>query len=95
MVYMVTYDLKSPGQNYDDVIKAIKDSSTGKWCSYWESSYLIQSLKTADQIQNAIQPYLDSNDRLIVIKVVRNYQGWLNEEQWNYIRDMFDTDSSF
>lgn len=27
--YMITYDLNSKGQKYDEVIKAIKDSSTG------------------------------------------------------------------
>lgn len=95
MIYMITYDLNFTGQNYEDVIKAIKDCSTGKWCSYWKSSYLIQSLKTADQIQNAIKPYLDTNDRVLVIKVVNNYQGWLSQDQWDYIADMFATDSSF
>ena len=63
-VYMITYDLNSKGQNYEDVIQSIKDASTGAWCSYWKSSY-----------------------RLIVIETKANYQGWLSEKQWKYIRE--------
>lgn len=85
--YMITYDLNSAGQKYDEVIKAIKSSSTGAWCTYWKSSYLIKSYLTPDQISDNIKPHLDSNDRLIIIEVKNNYQGWLTEDQWKYIRE--------
>lgn len=86
-VYMITYDLNSAGQKYDEVIKAIKDSSTGVWCTYWKSSYLIKSHLTVNQVSDKITPHLDSNDRLIVIEVKNNYQGWLAEDDWKYIRE--------
>ena len=95
MICMITYDLNSPGQNYEDVTKTIKDCSTGVWCNYWKSAYLIQTKKTVQQITDAIEPFLDKNDRLIIIEVKRNYQGWLSKDQWAYIRDMFDTDSAY
>lgn len=86
MVYMVTYDLNKEGQNYEDVIQAIKDASTGVWCSYWKSSYLIQSnLATADEVTEKIKPYVDSNDRLLVIEVKNNKQGWHTKNEWDYI----------
>lgn len=87
MVYMITYDLNSQGQQYDKVIQAIKDASTGVWCSYWKSSYLIKSNLTVQQVSDRITPHLDSNDRLLVIEVKQNYQGWLTEQQWKYIRE--------
>lgn len=86
-VYMVTYDLNNPGQHYDDVIKAIKEASTGVWCTYWKSSYLIRSNLSVQQVSDKITPYLDSNDTLLVIEVKNNYQGWLTEKQWKYIRE--------
>lgn len=86
-VYLITYDLNNPGQNYEDVIEAIKDSSTGAWCTYWKSSYLIKSNLTVNQVSDKITPHLDKNDRLIVIEVKNNYQGWLTEEEWKYIRE--------
>lgn len=85
--YFITYDLNSTGQKYDEVIKAIKDSSTGAWCTFWKSSYLIKSNLTVQQVNNNIKPHLDSNDRLIVIEVKNNYSGWLTEEQWDYIKE--------
>ncbi len=86
-VYMITYDLNSKGQNYDDVIQAIKDSSTGTWCTYWESSFLIKSNLSVQEVVDNISPHLDGNDRLIVIETKNNYQGWLAEKDWDYIKN--------
>lgn len=88
MVFFITYDLNDPGQNYDKVIEAIKKASTGNWCSYWKSSYLIKSnYQTADAVSNLITPHLDKNDRLLVIEVKNNKQGWLTKKQWDYINN--------
>lgn len=84
--YMITYDLNSAGQKYDDVIQAIKDSSLA-WCSFWKSSYLIKSNLTPNQIVDNIKSHLDSNDSLIVVEAVNNYQGHLTQEQWKFIRE--------
>ena len=89
MVYMITYDLNSAGQRYNELISAIKGASNGRWCTYWKSSYLIKSSLSPSQIADRLKPYLDSNDRLIVIEVKRNYEGWLTDDEWSYINDMF------
>lgn len=86
MVYMVTYDLNNSGKNYDGVIEAIKSASNGVWCTYWKSAFLIQSdLASANDVFAKIKPALDRDDRCIVIQVVNNYQGWLQDDQWKYI----------
>ncbi|MBO0423824.1 hypothetical protein [Enterococcus plantarum] len=86
--YMITYDLNSPGQRYDDVIKTIKeDLSTGAWCSYWKSSYLLRSNLTPDQMLEKLKPFLDQGDKFLIIEVVNNKQGWLTDKQWKYIND--------
>lgn len=88
MVYMITYDLNSPGQNYDKVIEAIKDASNGVWCTFWKSSYLIKSnFKSADDVFAKIKPHLDGNDKVLVIEVKNNKQGWLTKEEWKYINE--------
>lgn len=89
MVYMITYDLNSTGQRYNELISAIKKASSGCWCTFWKSSYLIQSPLSPSQITDKLKPYLDSNDRLLVIEVKRNYQGWLTDDERSYINDMF------
>lgn len=85
-VYMITYDLNKKGQDYENVIQAIKDASTGIWCSFWKSSYLIKSNLTVQQVSDKITPHLDGNDTLLVIEVKQNYQGWLSNDQWEYIK---------
>ena len=88
MVYIVTYDLNNPGQNYENVIQAIKDASTGACCSYWKSSFLIKSnYQTATEVFDIIKPNFDKNDSCLVIEVKNNVQGWLTKAQWNYIKD--------
>lgn len=87
MVCMITYDLNKQGQDYENVIQAIKDASTGVWCTFWKSSYLIKTNLTVQQVTDKITPHLDGNDTLLVIEVKDNYQGWLSKEQWNYIKE--------
>ncbi|CCO12722.2 putative uncharacterized protein [Carnobacterium maltaromaticum LMA28] len=86
--FMLTYDLNSPGQSYDDVIKTIKeDISTGAWCSYWKSSYLLRSNLTTDQILDKLKPFLDQGDKFFITEIVDNKQGWLETDQWKYINE--------
>ena len=40
--YFITYDLNKAGQDYENVIQAIKSARDGAWCTYWKSSYLIR-----------------------------------------------------
>ena len=86
MVYLITYDLNKEGQDYDNVIKAIKSASNGVWCSYWKSSFLIQSnYASASEVFRQIEPYIDGNDRVLVIEVKNNKQGYQSQKEWNYI----------
>ena len=91
--YLITYDLNKTGQDYEDVINAIKSASDGAWCTYWKSAFLIRSdYQSANEVSDLIIPYIDSNDRLIVIEVIRNFQGCLTKEQWKYISDVIFED---
>lgn len=91
--FMLTYDLNSPGQSYDDVIKTIKeDISTGAWCSYWKSSYLLRSNLTPKQMMAKLKPFLDKGDRFFITEIVDNKSGWLTEKNWEYINKNIFTD---
>ena len=61
------------GQDYENVIQAIKSVSDGAWCTYWKSSHLIRSnYQSAQEVSDKITKYLDSNDSLLVIEVINN-----------------------
>jgi hypothetical protein len=83
MILLVTYDLKRPGQDYAKLYEAIK--SLGAWWHFLESTWLIDSLHSPQAAGNHLVPFIDRNDRLLVIQVQRNYQGWLPKEAWDWI----------
>lgn len=83
-VYVVSYDLNKSGQDYDGLYKELKSSSS--WCRPVDSTWLIYTSESADQLYERISNHIDKNDYAIVIQVRRDYQGWLPEEVWEWIR---------
>ena len=65
--YAVTYDLFKSGQNYDELIKAIKGYSN--WCHLQQSVWLVVSSNTAQEVRDHLRRYIDSNDKLFVGKM--------------------------
>lgn len=64
--YIISYDLKKPGQNYEKLYEAIK--SYGTWAKINESLWAVVTTSTAVQIRDKLLAHIDSNDRLFVIK---------------------------
>lgn len=84
-VYCVSYDLNRTGQNYNALYEELKKSAS--WWHYLDSTWLIDTAETAEQVSARLLKHIDTNDRLLVIKVVRAYQGWLTEEAWKWINE--------
>ncbi|ELV7515517.1 hypothetical protein QMU85_000472 [Photobacterium damselae] len=82
-VYCVSYDLNKSGQNYNDLYDEIK-SSPG-WCHILDSTWLISTSETASQLSERLLKNIDDNDELLVIKVSRDYSGWLSKTTWSWI----------
>lgn len=83
--YSITYDLKVPGRDYSGLYKAIKASQ--KWWHYLDSTWLIVTSETAEEIWNRLASHIDKNDYLLIIEVKNNVQGWLPKDAWNWIRE--------
>lgn len=82
---MLTYDLNSPGQKYEELRNVIKKEISNGYCNYWESSFVFRSSLTPSEMLDKMQPYLDQGDKLFVTEIINNKQGWLTKEQWNFI----------
>jgi len=63
-VYIITYDLIQPGQNYTSLIEKIR--GYGTWAKIGGSSYLIITDQNPSQIRNNLRSALDPNDKLFV-----------------------------
>lgn len=79
--YLITYDLRKPGQNYDELYKAIKD--IGTWWHCLESNWIVKSNLSSVQIRDKISPHIDKNDKLFVA-LLSGEGAWMG----------FDTDCS-
>lgn len=81
--YVVSYDLKAPGRDYSNLYEAIKRGA--KWWHYLESTWIIVTNETPQQVWDRLGNHVDTNDRLLIIEVRDNVQGWLSKDAWNWI----------
>lgn len=65
--FVIGYDLNDPGQNYDELIDAIKDYGT--WWGHLDSTYIVKTSDSASDIRDDLKQYLDSNDEILVAKL--------------------------
>ncbi|WP_086466722.1 hypothetical protein [Oceanibaculum nanhaiense] len=72
----ISYDLHSPGQNYDDVTDAIK--SLGKWAKIHESFWYVKSKKSASEACDIVWAACDENDTVYVVDATNNNAAWQN-----------------
>lgn len=65
-VYIVSYDLRSPGRNYQALWTRL-----GEWSAQraLESLWLIDTPCTAAQIRDDLRNHVDINDRIFVAKL--------------------------
>lgn len=89
MVYLITYDLNKPGQNYEELYKAVK--ALGGWWHYLDSTWLVDTTLSAQQVSDRLVAHIDKNDRLLVIRVTSDYQGWLTNKAWEWINQHIRT----
>jgi len=72
--YIISYDLSQPGQNYENLLNAIKGYAN--WARLGGSAYIIISDSSPVQIRDKLNRELDSNDKLYV-GVVTAPAAWI------------------
>ena len=80
--FLISYDLWWPEKSsaYENLIKQIM--------SYWtrakplESFWFIKSIETTETIRNKLTPYLDTNDKIVVLDITWDNRAtkWLIKE---------------
>lgn len=73
--YIIIYDLRTPGRNYSSLYQAIKDYGT--WGKISESAWAVVSSQNSVEIRDNLMKYLDSNDRLMVVRSGQD-AAWVN-----------------
>lgn len=83
-VFNISYDLRSPQKNYSELIVEL-EACEASW-QYLPSSWLICTTESASQVWDRISSYFDVNDRILIIEIGRDFQGWLPSKAWQWIR---------
>lgn len=72
---LVGYDLNKPGQNYEPLLEKLKSYET--WWHHLDSTWLIRADLTAVQLRDALRPFIDPSDELLVIDVTADAAAWV------------------
>ena len=84
--YLISYDLNQPGQDYKNLIDAIK--SYPGYCLALKSQWFIETNdeETADTIFNNLSKHIDNNDLLFVCRVIKNLHGRFSKDCCEWLK---------
>lgn len=68
--YLVTYDLTGPARDYEKLFTKLR--SFDNWCKVLESVWIISSPLTVSGVFQEIHPFIDSDDKLFIVKTMRD-----------------------
>lgn len=83
-VYCISYDLQN--NSYDALIQAIQ--SYGLWWHQSKSTWFIETNQTARQVLDNLRNFTSYGDKIIVIKVQKNW--WASghtEEEYEWMKN--------
>lgn len=64
-IFIVSYDLRAPGRNYESLYKALRQFAFAKPL---ESFWLIEANLKAAQLRDSLKAHIDKNDGIVVIE---------------------------
>ena len=71
---LISYDLRAPGRNYDDVYKQLK--SYDNWWKNLESVWIVVTSKSPSQVRDDLKVLVDSNDKILVVDISDQSSAW-------------------
>ena len=77
--FLVSYDLRRPGRNYQRLYYAL--ASYSGWARPLESVWLIETVRTAQEVLDHLRQYIDPDDGIFVM-TARTPAAWhgVNQE---------------
>jgi hypothetical protein len=70
MIRLITYDLNSPGQEYNELYSAIKE--LGDWIHPLQNLWFVDSNLSCTSIRDDLENHVDKDDKLFVSGI----NGW-------------------
>lgn len=82
-VYAVTYDLRAPGREYNDLYKAIKRYTC---CHALDSTWFIDTNSTAAEVRDALCETVDKGDQIYVLRLRKAWAACRTEDCTKWIK---------
>ena len=83
-LYIITYSLKATNWNYNRFYNSLQN--IGMWWHYLDSTWIIKSSLTAQQIYSMLGPGLSVKDFILVVEInPDNRYGYLPQKAWSWI----------
>lgn len=83
-LYIISYDLGKPDRDYTGLFDELKKFDN--WWHYLESTWIIKTSNSPNEIFKKLKTHIDDNDNLLIIEAGKKHQGWLPEKAWNWIK---------
>ena len=84
MLYLITYDLYRPQQDYTRLFSVIQSQGVALRCL--QSVWLLQTNTDVDTIQASLQGAIDQTDRILVVDITQKRRnGWMNRNIWEWM----------
>ncbi|ERK30475.1 hypothetical protein [Clostridium intestinale] len=83
MVYLISYDLNSPGKNYSNLYAVIEEFHD--YLHPLDSTWLVSTSLSAKQIYEKLSKTLDSNDKILITKVSDQWHGYLSQKDYDWL----------
>ena len=87
--YLITYDLNTPGQDYNRLYTQISSISNG-CCPILKSAWLIGHDGPAEDIYKQLNSVLDENDHIFITEVTYDCYGSLEKKRAEWVNEYVD-----
>lgn len=85
-VYLVAYQINTVGSDSGKTLDAIKNLGIG-WMHYIPNTVLLYSYDTPEIIGQKIFKLITKSDYVLVIRVTKEYYGWLPQRAWDWLNN--------
>lgn len=76
---LIGYDLNRDGQDYQRLTDKIK--TLGAWWHHLDSTWIVQTTLSAVAVRDALKPFIDTNDELLVVDITGDQAAWSGFKQ--------------
>jgi hypothetical protein len=87
-VLLINHELNDTDKDYGPFYETIKNNSL-HWWHFMERTWIISTVLSSDQFAKLLYPHMLNTDNLLVIKVQKDYQGWLAKEAWDWLNEKY------